>query len=99
MICVRGDFIVHKGDKARDMFFVQRGSIEICTEEGGKVLATLEAPSFFGDTAILQNSLRTASVQALTYVDMSRLSARALKDALAAFPDDNIRVRKNEVKV
>ncbi len=60
--------IIKMGDPGLGMYIVVKGSVEIATEEGKgekNVLARLTEGSFFGDLALLDESPRSASAQAL----------------------------------
>ena|ERR1043166_7965017 len=61
-----GEIVVHEGDTSREMFVIQRGSVEVTklAEAGEVVLATLERGSFFGEMSLLDSQPRSATVRA-----------------------------------
>ena len=52
------------------------------------ILAYLHKGEYFGDTAILQKRLRTATIETATYCDLHVLTAKHLEKLLKAFPAD-----------
>ena len=62
-----GDVIVREGDKGDCMYVVQEGEVEVYVErDGAEVrLATRGAGEFFGEMAVFEREVRSASVRAL----------------------------------
>ncbi|MBI4234144.1 MAG: cyclic nucleotide-binding domain-containing protein [Chloroflexi bacterium] len=63
-----GDMILREGDQAAGFFVVTSGRVQVVKDLGGKkeqALATLKPGEFFGETALLDGTPRSASVQAL----------------------------------
>lgn len=58
----KGDVIVKDGDQAVAFYVISRGKAEVFKEK--KTLATLGDGEFFGETALLDGYLRSASVRA-----------------------------------
>ena len=65
-----GDIIIHQGEVGDCMFVIQEGQVEIIQEEGDKEiqLAVLGEGDIFGEMAILEREVRTATVRALGLV-------------------------------
>jgi CRP-like cAMP-binding protein len=82
-----GDYIFRKGEMGDQMFFISRGKVEIVSEDGATVFATLSDGSFFGEIALLFSSERTASVRATDYCDLYTLDKFTFDNVLARFPD------------
>lgn len=82
-----GDFIFRKGEMGDQMFFISRGKVEIVSEDGQTVFATLSDGSFFGEIALLFSSERTASVRAADYCDLYTLDKFTFDNVLAKFPE------------
>jgi CRP/FNR family transcriptional regulator len=64
----KGDVIVREGEQAVAFFFVLSGRVEVVKGAEGpspKVLNTLGPGDFFGETALLDSYLRSATVRAL----------------------------------
>lgn len=62
-----GEYIVHQGEAGECMYFVQSGEVEVVRRSGGRefYLAVLGAGEFFGEMALLERDVRSASVRAL----------------------------------
>ena len=82
-----GDFIFRKGEMGDKMFFISRGHVEIVSEDGKNVFATLTDGSFFGEIALLFSSERTASVRASDYCDLYTLDKETFDNVLSKFPN------------
>lgn len=76
-------------------YFITKGSVVVLAEHEGKELGHLHMGSHFGDTAILEAKLRTASIKADSYCDLYQLDAADMQDLLTGFPADYRRVDKN----
>lgn len=82
-----GDYVFRKGEMGDQMYFISRGKVEIVSEDGKTVFATLSDGSFFGEIAILFSSERTASVRAADYCDLYTLDKFTFDNVLTKFPD------------
>ncbi len=82
-----GDFIFRKGEIGDQMYFISRGRVEIVSEDGQTVFATLGDGSFFGEIALLFSSERTASVRAAEYCDLYTLDKFTFDNVLQKFPE------------
>ncbi|MFK7941842.1 MAG: NAD(P)-binding domain-containing protein, partial [Paracoccaceae bacterium] len=62
----RGDALMNEGDKAEEVYIIQSGSCAILRDIGGKevVINYLPAGSMVGETALLNNAPRNATVRA-----------------------------------
>ena len=77
--CMRGEYVVLEGDMGHEMFFIREGIVQIVTKNAG-VVATKASGEFFGEIALMQNTVRTASVRALTYCELMVLEREKLKE-------------------
>ncbi len=48
-----GDFICRKGEVGKEMYIVSGGKLQVISDDGKIVLATLKAGSYFGEISIL----------------------------------------------
>lgn len=69
-----GDYIFHQGDPAGNFYIIERGEVEIlrqsqCADDEQSV-AVLGPGAFFGEMALINNHPRSASVRALTSVEV-----------------------------
>ena len=69
------------------MYFISRGKVDIVSEDGQTIFATLSDGAFFGEIALLFSSERTASVRASEYCDLYTLDKFTFDNVLAKFPD------------
>jgi CRP-like cAMP-binding protein len=68
----RGDVIVREGDAGDAFYIITRGRVDVVRGQGTageRVIATLGPGSFFGEMALFDEEVRSATVQAKDYVD------------------------------
>ena len=71
-----GQVIIREGELARHFYIILTGRVQVYSqrEEGEVDIATLGPGEYFGEIALLQGVRRTASVRALTPVDLLTIS-------------------------
>jgi CRP/FNR family cyclic AMP-dependent transcriptional regulator len=70
------DFIVREGDPGSTFFFLVSGSVSVCriVPDGREmILAILKEGDFFGEMAMFDSSLRSASIKTLTDVEVGAI--------------------------
>jgi CRP-like cAMP-binding protein len=72
-----GKHLVKEGDYAYEFMAIEEGEAEVL--RGGEKVATLGPGDFFGEIAVLEKTLRTASVVATTPMRLVTLSHWDLK--------------------
>lgn len=88
-----GQVIVRQGDVGRRMHLVSKGEVEVVRqrEDGSEEhLATLEAGDHFGEVSVFQGVRRTATVRAVSRVELLTLGedvAVSLSDTVRPFGD------------
>ncbi len=87
VVYMPGDVVFRAGDRATDMYFISRGSVEVISKDGVTVFATLTDGDFFGEMALVLETSRTASVRALEYCDLYALGKEPFERILARYPD------------
>lgn len=92
MVFLPGDFIIRQGEPGSCMYFLSRGDVEVLAD--GKTVASLPEGSAFGETALLQGENRNASIRALAYCDVYRLSKASFDTLRAEFPDFDRKVQE-----
>ena len=67
-----GEFVFRQGDHGDRVYLVVTGDLEVIREENGReeVLAKLRAGECFGEMALLNDAPRSASIRALSEVDV-----------------------------
>lgn len=92
-----GDYVCRKNEVGHEMYIVSRGILEVVTNEGLTVVATLKAGSYFGEISVLNVGLagnkRTASVRSVGYSDLFCLNKQDLWDVLKNYPNAEARIR------
>lgn len=81
--------IIYEGDEGDEMFLIKTGSVEVWTrtEDGTKkVLAELKEGDSFGALALVLDTIRSATVTALTPVELITFSRPVLGDILSKYP-------------
>ena len=80
------------------MFVIKSGAVKICkklTESESSTLANLVDGNFFGEMALLDGSPRSASVLAVSKVEMLELYRASLEELLDKEPKIGIKVMRN----
>jgi CRP-like cAMP-binding protein len=87
-----GDVIIRQGDVDDCMYVIQEGQVEIVLESQGQenVLSVLDTGDFFGEMALFDKDVRSATVRAVgdakvLTVDKKSLMRRFLEDPSLAF--------------
>ena len=84
---LKGEYVVRVGDFGQEMYFIQRGSVEVVSADGDEIFACMGAGDFFGEISLVFSCPRTASIRAKTNCDLFVLSKRDLDDVLLSFPE------------
>jgi len=90
LVFLPGDVVIRHGELGDCMYFLSTGSVEVIANE--KRIAVLLEGSPFGETALLQNEKRNASVRALSYCDVYKLSQHSFHRLRKKHPDFDKRV-------
>ena len=87
-----GEWIVRQGETGNCMFVIQSGKVEIFREENGReVQLRIAGPNeFFGEMALVENDVRSASVRAMEparilHVDKRTFLRRVHEDPSLAY--------------
>ncbi len=81
------DIIIRYGEVGYEMYFINRGEVDVLNEECSIVYATLTSGRFFGEMALLLSSPRTATVKARAYCDIYVLAKETFDKILQRYPD------------
>ncbi len=82
-----GETVVRRGEPGDALYLVERGELEVLSEEGGVRLTTIGAGEDFGSVALLSDAPRSASVRALSDADLRVLSVDHLRALSAEVTD------------
>lgn len=83
------EFVFKEGDQGDSVYFISDGQVRVIKrEKGGKEvwLADLKEGDFFGEFAFLTNVHRQATIQALSPVELLRLSKSDLEEVINRYP-------------
>lgn len=82
------EIIFREGDAADGLYLIRRGSVTVSKTSGGRdvVLSYVSAGNYIGEMALLNESARTATVQAAVQVEILVLKADVFKSVLARNP-------------
>lgn len=86
----RGEVITRQGAEAHYLYILCQGKVEIRVAVDGntqKAVATVEAPSFFGEMGLMAGEPRQATVVALSEVECYRLDKEAFDRVLRERPE------------
>ena len=85
-----GDVLIKIGTPADGLYLLQRGRVNIAIPVAGSKgdyrIGTIDAGNMFGELALFDSSLRSATVVAATSGQASVLSASAVKDLQSHHP-------------
>lgn len=86
---VRGGTVVREGDPADAFYLVRGGSAAVSKQVDGqdRTVSYVRAGSYFGETALLRGTARTATVTAATPLELIRIGGPALQAVLAGSPE------------
>jgi len=79
------EYIIKKGDRGDEMFILGHGEVEVTM--GEKVVTTLKAGQFFGEIALLEDTIRTADVKARAYCDLYTFKKSDFLEVISKYPD------------
>ncbi|KAK9888185.1 hypothetical protein WA026_000454 [Henosepilachna vigintioctopunctata] len=84
-IYLPNDVVIHTGEVGNEMFFVYVGVLAVFTESG-KEICHLSDGSHFGEIALLLNETRIASVVAIDFCELYRLTKKDFQEAIEPYP-------------
>ncbi|TNE32810.1 MAG: cyclic nucleotide-binding domain-containing protein, partial [Alphaproteobacteria bacterium] len=92
-----GQVVIEEGADDKDIFMIQRGSMIVEKDIGGKpvFLNYLPAGSYFGEMAAIDGSKRTATVRAAIKAEVVRLPGEAFTRLLESKPELRSRILKD----
>lgn len=81
-----GEVIIRQGTKGDRMYFIQKGIVEVITDDGA-VVAHLSEGAHFGEICLLTDDRRVATIRAGTMCDVFSLSKRKFQELLEEYPE------------
>ena len=92
-----GEYIFREGESAAYAYVIKSGTVEITKHRtaGAQVLAELEAPTIFGEMALIDGNPRSAGARASTNAVGTEVTAEAFVKYLKQNPESAVRIMKN----
>lgn len=88
LLLPKGEYIVRKGDIGEEMFFINRGVVEVVSEHVDPIVFdTMASGRFFGEISTIFSCPRTASVRTQTNADLFVLKKKDLDVVLGHYPN------------
>ena len=82
-----GDIVVRKGDRGDSMFFISKGHVKVLDGGEEDSLAVLGEGSFFGETSLLREQPRNATVKAMEFCNIYSLDKDSFDFLLRKYPN------------
>lgn len=95
VLYAKGEYIIKQGDKGHTFYILKSGKVKvIARNEEGEIFLTkmLEPGDFFGEISVLTGEPRTASIIALTDVELLMLNKDDFELMLRKYPDMDSRI-------
>jgi CPA1 family monovalent cation:H+ antiporter len=97
---LEGDTIIGTGEQGDALYVIARGRVEALLKNGGeeKKLGELGAGDFFGEMALLGDSVRKADVRAITSCTLLRINSRDVLEIAQQHPEISDRLEEAKVE-
>ena len=91
-----GEVIIRQGDAGDSMFVIQHGQVEVIVERDGKEvnLGTRGKGEIFGEMAVIDRTIRSATVRALGSVRLLTIDKRTFLQRISEDPSIAFRTLK-----
>lgn len=90
MLYFAGEVILRQGDSGDTFFILKSGTVEVsATNDKGEMFLrkNLESGTFFGEISVLTGESRTATIEAVTDVELLMLNKADFEHLLKTYPD------------
>ena len=92
-----GSTVIRQGDEGDKFYIINQGTIDVLRDEGGgnRKIATLREGDFFGETALLEDKPRNATIMAVDDLEVYTLDKKSFRDAIdstASFKEQLLKV-------
>jgi voltage-gated potassium channel len=94
MVFLPGQPLMRRGEHGHDLYFINRGTVDVLAADDSQVLATLSDGDFVGEMALLSSQPRANTVVALEYCNVYALGRDGFDQVLESFPDVAAEVRR-----
>ena len=79
------------------MFFVQKGKIEVLSADESKQLTILQKGDFMGEIGLFKKATRTATVKAITFLDVYELQRKEFNKVFKRYPQIAEKIKAKSV--
>ncbi len=86
-VCIPGETIVRRGQIGNQLYFINKGTVEVFAPDDRAVIATLSDGDFFGEMALLSRQPRANTVVAIDYCNLYTLERKKFDQVLEEFPE------------
>nr|HPN39848.1 cyclic nucleotide-binding domain-containing protein [Melioribacteraceae bacterium] len=93
-IVTPGEYLFKAGDEANEMYFLVSGSILILDAEEKTIIANLKHGDYFGELALVKNSVRNATVKAVDYCDLYTLEKKVFIKIVHKYPEIGLKIEE-----
>ncbi len=87
MVFVPGQALMRRGEPGRELFFINKGNVEVLGPDDNEAIAVLSDGDFVGEMALLDSAPRANTVRAIDYCNVYGLDRAAFAKALQDFPE------------
>lgn len=96
----RGEIVFRQGAPGDVMYIIQSGAVEVSQSQNGRdtVIAILEKGDFFGEMALLQNDVRSATVTAISHTRLIPLTKTLLVERLKCDSDVSLHLLRKLIQ-
>ena len=102
LIVMAGDCIIRAGEIAEEMYFIQKGEVEVLATDNQTLIAVLKEGSFFGEIGLILTGKRTVYVRALTLCILQVMNKNDFEDLMSIYPNEYLffkKVARQRVKI
>jgi voltage-gated potassium channel len=86
------EYIIRKGDRGEEMFIIGHGEVQV--RSGENIIAELKQGQFFGETALIRDTIRNADIQASAYCDLYTLKKDDFLAVIEKYPSLEIKFKE-----
>jgi cAMP-binding proteins - catabolite gene activator and regulatory subunit of cAMP-dependent protein kinases len=94
LLCMPGDTIIHMGEIASEMFFIQRGEVQVLATDEKTPIALLREGAFFGEIGLILTARRTVTVRATKLTLLQVLSRDDFEELSSVFRGEYNYIKK-----
>lgn len=94
MVFLPGQILMRRGEVGDQLYFINKGSVEVLSRDDSEVLAVLSDGDFVGEMALLSSQPRANTVTAVDYCNVYALGRDGFDRVLSRFPDVAAEVRR-----